>query len=151
MNTHRLNEWLTLSANIAVLFGIGFLAYELRQNNQNLAAELRAVHFESTADVWRMAAENPTIAELVSKEELGEDMTNAEIIQLRSFWTRYQLAVQYAWAELPDSEFQQFLPWAKGTYFHYPEYRAAWKLRRSLFDPEFVAYIEENAFLQDER
>ena len=31
-NMDKLNQWLTLSANVAVLLGIVFVAYELRQN-----------------------------------------------------------------------------------------------------------------------
>jgi len=35
----NLNEWLTLGANVAVLTGILFLAYEIRQNTQTLISE----------------------------------------------------------------------------------------------------------------
>ena len=38
MDTDRLNRWLTLGANIGDLFGIVFLAIEVRQNNENLVA-----------------------------------------------------------------------------------------------------------------
>lgn len=36
MNSSRINDWLTLIANVAVVGGIVFLAIELRQNNKLL-------------------------------------------------------------------------------------------------------------------
>ena len=41
MNSKKINEWLTLIANIAVVGGIVFLAIELRQNNELLRSESR--------------------------------------------------------------------------------------------------------------
>ena len=35
MNIERANHWMSLVANLAVLFGIAFLAYELQQNTKN--------------------------------------------------------------------------------------------------------------------
>ena len=43
MDSDRLNRWLTLGANVGVLIGIVFLAFELQQNNENLAAQQRAM------------------------------------------------------------------------------------------------------------
>ena len=57
MDTDRLNRWLTLSANIGVIFGIIILAVEVRQNTESLdesrrlasanAYQARAFHFSS--------------------------------------------------------------------------------------------------------
>ena len=40
MDSDRLQTWLTLGANIAVLVGIVFLAVEIRQNSEHLALQL---------------------------------------------------------------------------------------------------------------
>jgi len=39
MNTDNLNRWLTLCANIGVVIGIIFLAFELQQNNELLKSQ----------------------------------------------------------------------------------------------------------------
>ena len=57
MDTDRMNRWLTLVANIAVVAGIIFLAVEIRQNTESIdesrrlasanAYQARAFHFSS--------------------------------------------------------------------------------------------------------
>ena len=42
MKIKKLNDWLTLLANVGVIAGILFLGYELRQNNELMRAEARA-------------------------------------------------------------------------------------------------------------
>jgi hypothetical protein len=41
MNSSKINEWLTLTANVAVVGGIVFLAIEISQNNELLRSESR--------------------------------------------------------------------------------------------------------------
>ena len=41
MNTDTVNRWLTLGANIGVLIGIIFLAFELQQNNELLQSQVQ--------------------------------------------------------------------------------------------------------------
>jgi hypothetical protein len=41
MTRSKLNEWLTLIANLAVVGGIVFLAVEIHQNNELLRSESR--------------------------------------------------------------------------------------------------------------
>jgi hypothetical protein len=113
MDSDRLNRWLTLAANIGVVIGIIFLAVELRQNNENLAAQQRAVNFASVAETWAMVAENPSLSTLLDKDFGGETLSGAEQIQLLGFWTRVHLSLQWSFAELPDEEFQRTLPFQK--------------------------------------
>jgi hypothetical protein len=39
MNSSKINEWLTLTANVAVVGGIVFLAIEISQNNELLRSD----------------------------------------------------------------------------------------------------------------
>jgi hypothetical protein len=86
VESDRLNRWLTLIANTGVLVGIVFLAVELRQNNENLAAQQRAIHFTTVADSWTIVAENPQLSELISKDFGGEALSDAETVQMQAFW-----------------------------------------------------------------
>ena len=40
MKISKLNEWLTLISNLAVLIGIGFIWFELNQNEQIIRAQM---------------------------------------------------------------------------------------------------------------
>jgi hypothetical protein len=50
MNTEKLNQWLTLIANVGVLIGIIFLALEMSQNTSMMQAQIRQGITENTTD-----------------------------------------------------------------------------------------------------
>jgi hypothetical protein len=54
MNSPKINDWLTLLANVAVVGGIVFLAVEISQNNELLRSESRQALV--TNDVASLAA-----------------------------------------------------------------------------------------------
>jgi hypothetical protein len=68
MNSAKINAWLKLIANLAVVGGVVFLAIEIRQNNELLRSESRQTLV--TNDVYSLAVnlENVDVfAKLVSK------------------------------------------------------------------------------------
>ena len=74
MNNAKVNEWLTLIANVAVVGGIIFLAIEIRQNNELLRSESRQALI--TNDVASLAAnfQNADVfAKLVSDSEMSAE------------------------------------------------------------------------------
>lgn len=85
MNTSKLNEWLTLLTNVAVVAGIVFLAVEIQQNNellQSQARETQAVSIQaaSTSDqeFLLLLGSDPVLAKtwntyLRAPETLAED------------------------------------------------------------------------------
>jgi hypothetical protein len=58
VNTDALHRWLTLASNIAVLIGVVFVALEIRQNNDLMAAEARFNKVSVSRDAWQAIAEN---------------------------------------------------------------------------------------------
>ena len=74
MNNSKVNEWLTLIANVAVVGGIIFLAIGIRQNNELLRSESRQALI--TNDVASLAAnfQNADVfAKLVSDSEMSAE------------------------------------------------------------------------------
>jgi hypothetical protein len=74
MNSAKVNEWLTLIANVAVVGGIIFLAIEIRQNNELLRSESRQALV--TNDVASLSAnfQNADVfAKLVSESEMSAE------------------------------------------------------------------------------
>ena len=147
MDTDRLNRWLTLGANVGVLLGIAFLAIELRQNNELLAAQQRSVNYLGGVVGWEMVATDQFLSELLYKDFNGQELTGVESLQLRAFWTRVHTSLQWAYFEVPDEEFQRTLPFSGRDYRNSPTNRQAWKNRLDYYDLEFVAYMEENVFV----
>ena len=70
MKTDAVNRWLTFGANLGVLFGIFFLAFELQQNNELLQAqaeETQAMSIQAATtldqDFLLLLGSDPALAE----------------------------------------------------------------------------------------
>jgi hypothetical protein len=86
MNSDRLNRWMTLGANVAVLAGIIFLASEMQQNT--VATELEAAsNFQNNfSQIELFIAGSPEFAELLNKGREGEELTSTEQLRLSVFY-----------------------------------------------------------------
>ena len=73
MDSDRLNRWMTLGANIGVLAGIIFLAFELQQNTVATQLEAASNFQGSVTELEMLIAGNPEFAELLRKGIEGEN------------------------------------------------------------------------------
>ena len=81
----QLNKWLTLCANIGLLAGIFFLAYELRQNNDLLEAQARETKLDRRTAVYISRASTPELARISAKFNQGDLLTPTELVQQEAF------------------------------------------------------------------
>jgi hypothetical protein len=93
----KLNQWLTLVANVGVLIGIGFLAFEIRQNTDSIHSQTRATLFAGAQEeLWKnMEYPDVTINILSTDHELSA----AEKVRLDAWLTAAMRAKEYAWME----------------------------------------------------
>lgn len=86
MELRALNDWLTLAANLGVMAGIIFLAYELQQNT--VATQLEAAtNFQSSySDIEISIYGDPEFAELLVKGRVGDSLSEAEQLRLWVFY-----------------------------------------------------------------
>ena len=87
VNLDSTNRWLTLAANVGVLAGIVFLAYELQQNT--VATQLEAAtNFQgSFSEIEMLVAGSPEFADLLVKGVQGDDLSATEQFRLNAFYT----------------------------------------------------------------
>ena len=78
MKLDSANRWLTLTANIGVLAGIIFLAYELQQNTVATQLEAASNFQNSFSEVEMLIAGDPEFAELLIKGRDGRDVSTAD-------------------------------------------------------------------------
>ena len=140
----------TLIANLGVILGIFFLAYELRQNNELMEAEARLNRTILTIDAWRSTSQNPHLAELREKEKRGEPLSSAETRQIDAAVMAIFVTIEWAFGELPrdSSEVDQIREVQRHNFANSPEYNRVWQLRKNSFDPEFVHWMEANVVNQ---
>ena len=92
MNSDQLNKWLTLGANIGVPIGIIILIAEFRQNYEITRAQTRTELTQSLLDLLALSASNKELAEIIVRDNRGEDLTDAEKHMLA---TRNESVISY--------------------------------------------------------
>ncbi len=121
MNADSVNKWLTLSANIGVVFGLFLLLVELDQNSDLVRAQIhqsrsdtQVARFENRADTEHLAPLLEKIVLLGGLANLSsaDELTPEELYRLRVFlqgryWDFDNLFYQYQQGYL-DEEYYQF-------------------------------------------
>jgi len=88
VNLDSTNRWLTLVANIGVLAGIIFLAYELQQNTVATQLEAASNFNASFSEIELFIAGNPEFAELLARGREGEEFTGVDQLRLTVFYNQ---------------------------------------------------------------
>ena len=86
MKLDAVNNWLILVANIGVLAGIVFLAYELKQNTVATQLEAASNFNTSFADIEMLIAGDPDFSDLLIKGRTRAVLTANEEFRLRVFY-----------------------------------------------------------------
>jgi hypothetical protein len=86
MKLDTVNNWLTLIANIGVLTGIVFLAYELKQNTVATQLEAASNFNTSFAEIEMLIARDPDFSNLLVKGRTSAAVTPNEEFRLRVFY-----------------------------------------------------------------
>ena len=145
MNSSKVNEWLALIANAAVVGGIIFLAIEIRQNNELLRSESRQALI--TNDVASLAAnfQNADVfAKLVSDGELStEDQLRLSFMYTIDLRNREFEYFQYTNGLLDE---QTWLAYRHVLLINHSTGlgRTWWgEVGRGIVDPDFAKLVDE--------
>ena len=145
MNSSKVNEWLTLIANVAVVGGIIFLAIEISQNNELLRSESRQALIAN--DVASLAAnfQNADVfAKLVSDSEMSaEDQLRLSFMFALDLRNREFEYFQYI-NELLDE--QTWLAYRHVILINHSTGlgRTWWdEIGRGIVDPDFAMLVDE--------
>jgi len=137
-------------ANLGVIAGIIFLGVELRQNNILMEAEARLSQYENARQFAVNLSVTPSLAEVLAKVSQGEELTEAEDIQVYGLGLSVLRAFQFnfrEWRERPsgqidiDAEGMRVLFHANRLDYNLAK---TWQFARTQFDPDFVEFFEES-------
>ena len=150
MDSDRINRWLTLGANLGVVIGIVFLGYELRQNSALLEAEAGRQLNQNQISLYSEMMTSPELTEFLAKLKRGDELTDAEKIRERAFYSRLILNWRWEFAEyrsgrlgqdqLPDLAWIALLK--NEGFMPTPGLRDVWETGKKNREPDFVAYID---------
>ena len=147
MKLDSTNRWLTLAANIGVLTGIIFLAYELQQNT--VATQLEATsNFQSSfTDIELLIAGNPEFAKLLLKGVAGEDISATEQFRLNAFYTNVLRQWQFIHFQYLTDAIDKEIWRGERAYLAYvigadAGLRTHWRSNKRRYAPQFNEMIE---------
>ena len=82
MNTEKLNNWLTLLANLGVLIGIIILSLEIRQSNRISISSNEIAIRNNYSSVNDLILSDPILADMIRKTYFSnEELNNVEMYQ----------------------------------------------------------------------
>ncbi len=141
----KLNQWLTLLANVGVLLGIAFLAFEVQQNTTAIQSQTRATVFSGVQEeLWKnMEYTDVTLNMLSSRQNLSPE----EKVRFDAWMMASMKAREFAWLEFRSGNFDP-IQWEQeqiviSLVLGCSRCRDWWKkLGRLGFNPEFVAITD---------
>jgi hypothetical protein len=144
VNKYTLHRWLTLASNIAVLIGVVFVALEIRQNNDLMAAEARFNKVSVSRDAWQAIAENGDYADLLVRARRGEELSETDEYRATAHMMRYLVNMDWMYRELPtDSPERNYMQQSLIASSTNPLFLRVWADQKTWFSPGFVEMVEK--------
>jgi hypothetical protein len=145
-----LGQTISILANIGVIAGIGFLALEVRQNNELMSGEARRSRTESSESAFRTIAENADFAEIFVKAGQGEELSAVEEQRFRAFWMALLLNLQSTFRDLRPGELESLLNRYRTYRASFPQLNVVWSQNKMNLEPEFMELMDTNVFERSE-
>ena len=154
MKKNDLFQTVTILANLGVIAGIAFLAYEVRQNNDLLGIEQRAASFDRQVSLIDVVLNNSELDLLDLLVEPLDNMSSRDretlvLLGVRSFVVNEQVFREVQAGLLEEEE----AILALRSVYHRPVLNygmpLAWETYRQRATSDFVDWIEENVIAEE--
>ena len=150
MDSERVNQWLTLGANIGVLVGIGLLIFELQQNREMIRAQTRTQLAQGVSELLTANMNDAAYASILQRGNRGEQLTDLEQYQYdryRNAFIAYNenVVYQYKIGLYDTDEFSHHIARIAGDLDRYPGIRAHWCKNRDSMSKDLVELAEAQA------
>jgi len=147
MNFDRLNRWLTLFANAAVLLGIFLVAIELNQSRQMMRSQTRNEISQATLDLLSYTAMNQNLSDAIVRADRGEELSDTEWFMVGSrneavlrHWEN--IHYQFRQGLYDRSEFDASLATFSSILGNQPALMRKWCLDRTSYSAEYVKQLQ---------
>jgi len=151
MDFDKLNQRMTLLANLCVVAGIAILVFELRQNNDLLESEARANIDANRVSQQRMIVENTGgVADLIWRARNGDSLSDQEQWRLTAYRSMLIHNFESVFQEINDGPLLErdipYTQWA-GVFFMDPKLQDHFNSLRSTLDPDFVKFVDQRVLI----
>jgi hypothetical protein len=138
-------------AALAVVASLIYVARQLSQNNEQLAAQARATRVSNRLNAYLLPVNDRDLADALIKQGNREPLSECENLILGRYIGSLLVAFQHVYAEsrrgLIDEGSIPVETWRKmfsGEDAYWPELTPFWAAHIDALDPDFVQWMEEN-------
>lgn len=104
-NREKINQWLTLAANLGVLLGIFILIYEIQQNTKAIQSEVRTALFTGAQEELWKNMEYPDVT--LNFSQTDRELSDEEKIRFDAWMTAAMRAREFAWLEYTSGNLEE--------------------------------------------
>jgi hypothetical protein len=140
----KLNHWMTLAANVGVLIGIIFLAYEIRQNTDAVHAQTREAIMAAAQEELQAVRNDPNLIDSVVREG---PLTVDEQIKLYTWLVSVLKIREFSWLQrengiIDDAQWESELAVTQAI-LQAPRIRLWWdKVGHKTVSSEFREFVD---------
>ena len=145
MKSLDLGQFVQTLANVGVIAGIVFLAFELRQNNELMEAEARFNRVTVSREAYNITSTNGELAEIIVKANNNESLTEVEHYRFSQSLMRFLVNMEWIFREMPvDSPERNYLERQMMSAMSHKLRRQIFLDKAGQFDASFVRWVEDN-------
>jgi hypothetical protein len=145
MGSGKLNQWLTLVANIGVIAGLVLVAYEINQTRADLEISASADTTDNfTSSVYALA-HDPELSELMYRAEHSyEELDDIELWRIHKYFDGFFTMAQQDFFVILEIAEENLIPYSFDwrERMAMPVYRDYWERRESRYHPDFRAFLD---------
>lgn len=141
----KLNQWLTLAANIGVIAGIVFLGLELQQNNRLLNSQALYDMMQNRQSYWYAQLQVPGLADKLARAMDGATLTTEEETEIEVLIRVAMISWEFEYKQFENGSLSKddlpLAAWKQNL--QSPVYRDVWNNSTNRFSPTFVKFVEQ--------
>jgi len=148
MDSNQVKNWLTLVANIGVLFGLALVAFELRQNSDLMRVQISQARADAAMLSNEQLFNSPYLPSIILKIRQGSEISGEERIRY-IYWFRAinrnqdNVLSQYFAGMLGEHTPRSVEDFARDVVASSSYSREAWRITKPGFSDEYIAFIEK--------
>ena len=144
MKIEKLNHWVSILTNTAVLMGVIALAYELKQNTLSLQDETDVAIYSTATNISLLVANSQELSELLVRAEntKWDELSRIDQNRLGSLWGAWldNAELQFRLYSRKDDTVSNIL--FPEHYASWESFRSNWTSVKALYESNFVEYFD---------
>jgi len=147
MKADHINRWLTLVANIGVIFGLILVALELQQNSELMRVQINQARADSAMASNEHSFNSDYIPPILAKIRQGEDLSVEERIRFVDYFramnrNQDNVLSQYDAGMLGENTPRSIITYVCQFIHGSEASRAAWEHTRGGYTDRYIRFVE---------